>query len=313
MSMTEQKKNTEPKPNLLKKLFYGLNLTWPKLIIASVAIGVFVGVLMCIPPLKDTSFTRIGVIMYWWVLFGTIIITNSKTNLESALKCFVFFLISQPVIYLVQVPFSVSGWGLFAFYKYWFMWTLATLPMGFIGHWLIARKDIWSALILAPAVMIVLYEGFGEFGAAFAHFPQYLLSGCFCLAIATIIILGVLEPWKLRSIAIAVSIIATIIFIFATIAKPEDHMMGLSFAGADYGVNTDKEWHIESEFGERLRIKKEPVYGEDDQETGEYIYTIFFNGNGNDFGSHEFKIISEDETKSCQLTIDKTSSSLSCE
>ena len=77
----DKKQKVESKPNILEKLFYGLNLTWPKLIIASIVIGVFVGLLMAIPALKDTSFTRIGVILYWWVLFGTIIITNSKSNI----------------------------------------------------------------------------------------------------------------------------------------------------------------------------------------------------------------------------------------
>ena len=54
----EKAEKVESKPNILEKLFYGLNLTWPKLIIASIVIGVFVGLLMTIPALKDTSFTR---------------------------------------------------------------------------------------------------------------------------------------------------------------------------------------------------------------------------------------------------------------
>lgn len=37
---------------------------------------------------------------------------NSKDPLDSALKTFVFFLISQPLVYLVQVSFSEMGWGL---------------------------------------------------------------------------------------------------------------------------------------------------------------------------------------------------------
>ena len=65
-----------------------------------------------IPQARDTSFADISTTFEWWILFGTIIIMNSKSNLDSALKCIVFFLISQPLVYLVQVPFSDLGWGI---------------------------------------------------------------------------------------------------------------------------------------------------------------------------------------------------------
>ena len=104
--MTEQKKEDSDKKekktkkfeqpkNILDKLFGGINLTWPKLIIFAIVIGVLVGIIMCIPAIENTPLTDIGAIMYWWVLFGVIIITNSKSNVDSALKCFIFFLISQ--------------------------------------------------------------------------------------------------------------------------------------------------------------------------------------------------------------------------
>lgn len=49
-----------------------------------------------------------------WVFFAVIIIANAKSSLDSALKTFVFFLISQPLIYLLQVPFTWQGWGSFS-------------------------------------------------------------------------------------------------------------------------------------------------------------------------------------------------------
>ena len=299
----DKKQKVESKPNILEKLFYGLNLTWPKLIIASIVIGVFVGLLMAIPALKDTSFTRIGVILYWWVLFGTIIITNSKSNIDSALKCFVFFLISQPLIYLTQILVGAADWSLMGFYQNWIGWTIATLPMGFIGHWLIARKDIWSALVLAPAVGLVFIECVGEFNSAILNFPQYLLSGFFCIAVMVVILLGVLKTWKLRGISLAVAIVLA--------------LTGLTYDVSEYGITTEKEWKVESDFGERLRIEKDPVIGENDEETGEYVYYVKFTGNGYDFGEHEFKIVSEDETKTCRLTLEQKSNTstnkLTCE
>ena len=312
---TEDKKaeKVESKLNILEKLFYGLNLTWPKLIIASIVIGVIVGLLMTVPALVDTSFTRIGVILYWWVLFGTIIITNSKSNIDSALKCFVFFLISQPLIYLTQILVGAADWSLMGFYQNWIGWTIATLPMGFIGHWLIARKDIWSALVLAAAVGLVFVEALGEFNTAFSNFPQYFLSGIICIVIIVVMLLGVLKTWKLRGVSLVVAIVASVILLFANATKPEDFKLSLDFSSEECELSADKEWKIESEFGDRLRIEKDPVYGENEEETGEYVYLIYFEGDGRDFGTHQFKISSPDETKNCELTITKKSSDLTCE
>ena len=234
----EKAEKVESKPNILEKLFYGLNLTWPKLIIASIVIGVFVGLLMAIPALKDTSFTRIGVILYWWVLFGTIIITNSKSNIDSALKCFVFFLISQPLIYLTQILVGAADWSLMGFYRNWIGWTIATLPMGYIGHWLIKRKDVWSAVVLAPAVGLVFMECVGEFNNAISNFPQYLLSGIFCIAVMVVILLGVLKTWKLRGISLVVAIVLALTFMYVDRARPEDFIFGLTYDVSEYGITT---------------------------------------------------------------------------
>ena len=86
-----------------------------------------------VPALHDTSFHTIAVTLEVWILFGILIIMNSRSNLDAALKCFVFFLISQPLVYLIQVPFSPLGWQLFGYYQFWFIWTLLCFPMGFVG------------------------------------------------------------------------------------------------------------------------------------------------------------------------------------
>ena len=120
----------------MKKLFGGINLTWKKLILFAVIAGIYTAVMAIIPFTENTSFRDIATYFEWWILFGIIIICNSKSPLDSALKCFVFFLISQPLVYLVQVPFSSMGWNIFSYYKYWFIWTLACLPMGYIGYYI---------------------------------------------------------------------------------------------------------------------------------------------------------------------------------
>ena len=88
----------------LKKLFGGINLPWPKLIIMAVAAGVFTAAMAIIPVFQNTSFITITATFEVWILFGIFIIMNSKSNLDAALKCFVFFLISQPAD--IAIPFA---------------------------------------------------------------------------------------------------------------------------------------------------------------------------------------------------------------
>ena len=164
---------------ILKKLFGGINLTWPKLIIFAILAGVYTAVMAIVPELHYTSFHAITVSFEAWVLFGIIIIMNSKSNMDSALKCFVFFLISQPLVYLIQVPFAEMGWGLFGYYKYWFMWTILCLPMGFIGYFM--KKDKWWGMfILIPMIALVALSYSMYLGDFMFSYPKYILVVLFC-------------------------------------------------------------------------------------------------------------------------------------
>ena len=162
-----------------------------------------------LPITKDTSFADISITFEWWVLFGIIIIVNSKTPLDSALKCFVFFLISQPLVYLVQVPFNAYGWGIFRYYPGWFVWTLCTIPMGFIGHFM-KKEKWWSLVILVPMLAFVGYHYYGFLGEAVSFFPNHLLSAVFCAATMIIYPLYIFrEKWlRLAGVIISVVIIA---------------------------------------------------------------------------------------------------------
>ena len=198
----------------MKKLFGQIELTWKKLIIFALIAGVYTGIMAMLPMAKDTSFADISISFEWWVLFGIIIIMNSKSPLDSALKCFVFFLISQPVVYLVQVPFNVYGWGIFRFYKGWFIWTLGTIPMGFIGYYM-KKEKWWGVLILASMQMFVGYHYSGFLREARSFFPNHLLSAVFCAATLIIYALCVFKEKKNRKasliISIAVLIAATVL------------------------------------------------------------------------------------------------------
>ena len=137
----------------MKKIFGGIDLTWKKIIIFAILIGVYTGIIAMIPMLRDTSFNDITVTFEVWIFFGIFIIMNSKSAKDSALKCFVFFLISQPLVYLVQDLINHSNLFM-TYYRFWIGWTIACVPMGFIGYYM--KKDKWWGLLILIPVMILL-------------------------------------------------------------------------------------------------------------------------------------------------------------
>ena len=191
----------------MKKLFGGINLTWKKLIVFSILIAIYVAVMMIIPITKDTSFRDIGTTFEWWILFGILIIVNSKSPVDSALKCFVFFLISQPLIYLLQVPFYDQGFKIFDYYPYWFKWTLATLPMGFIGYY-IKRKDVISVIIILPVLAFLAFQGYHYLGNVISDFPHHLLTVIYCFVSILVIIYYLFDKWLYRLIVLGTLLVA---------------------------------------------------------------------------------------------------------
>ena len=191
----------------MKKLFGGINLTWKKLIVFSILIAIYVAVMMIIPITKDTSFRDIGTTFEWWILFGILIIVNSKSPVDSALKCFVFFLISQPLIYLLQVPFYDQGFKIFVYYPYWFKWTLATLPMGFIGYY-IKRKDVISVIIILPVLAFLAFQGYHYLGNVISDFPHHLLTVIYCFVSILVIIYYLFDKWLYRLIVLGTLLVA---------------------------------------------------------------------------------------------------------
>ena len=204
---------------LLRKAFGGINLTWPKLILAAVIAGVFTAAMAIIPALHYTSFNAITVTFEVWILFGILIIMNSKSNLDSALKCFVFFLISQPLVYLLQVPFSWQGWGLFGYYKYWFIWTVLCLPMGFIGYYL-KKGKWWGYLILLPMILLTAYSYFTYFSDFLFSRPRYILISLFCICAMILYPVAIFENKKIRGVGTAVSAAAIVCVTILCLLNP---------------------------------------------------------------------------------------------
>lgn len=205
----------------VRKFFTQTNLTWKKIIIFAVIAGVYTGITATLPFAQNTSLADISVSFEWWVLFGIFIILNSKSALDSALKCFVFFLISQPLVYLVQVPFCSDGWSIFGNYKMWFIWTLLTFPMGFIGHYM-KKGKWWGLLILAPMLLLVGVHYYEFLNSTITCFPYHLFSAVFCAATVLLYPVITFENKKIKyiglSIAAAILIVATV---FAVTGKHE--------------------------------------------------------------------------------------------
>lgn len=163
----------------MKKLFTSIHFTWKKTILFAIIAGVYTGIMAMLPIVQNTSFWDITSTFEWWILFAIILIMNSTSNKDAALKCLVFFLISQPLVYLVQVPFSALGFGIFVFYKGWFIWTLFTPLMAYIGYYM-KKDNLWGLLILSPMLVFLGVHAFNFLGQALAYFPRHFLSFLFC-------------------------------------------------------------------------------------------------------------------------------------
>ena len=244
----------------LKKLFGGLDLTWPKLIICAVIAGVFAAVMAIIPALDYTSFHTITVSFEVWILFGILIILNSKSNLDAALKCFVFFLISQPLVYLIQVPFSQLGWQLFGYYRTWFIWTLLCFPMGFIGYYL--KKDKWwGYLILLPMIALTAESYLAYFSEFQFAMPRYILISLFCACAMILYPVAIFENKKIRTVGAVIGAAAVIVLTVLCLLNPpvystdimgnnEEHPLDDSYTASLSDANTNLPLKLDKELRE---------------------------------------------------------------
>lgn len=167
------------------------------MLLLAVGTAVIVSVLKLLPALTDTSLQDPAVNPEFWLLCGVFIAINCEKWQESALKTFVFFLVSQPLIYLIQMPFSALGWGIFQYYIYWFKITLLT-PFAAVAVFLIRKKNWLSAVILAGGVGACGFMAAYYFYSVKANFPHHLLSFLFCFGLALFLTFALLEKKSQR-------------------------------------------------------------------------------------------------------------------
>ncbi len=220
--MSNQPKHSSPAPasssfiDKLSKLFGGLDMSWKHVIIFAVGIGVFVGLINQVPVLEETSFRDIAVSFEWWVLFAFLIVTNCKSGLEAAAKCFVFFLISQPLIYLVEIPTLGFALGMSYWTTTWLPATFLTLPGGFIAYYAKKQNALGAVILgLAGAILAIVsmhYLSVMFSPISFAPFPRHLLTVLFCFAAIALMNIGIQKKGNMRALSLAITIVATVAF-----------------------------------------------------------------------------------------------------
>ena len=278
-----------------KKIFGGLNITWPKLIIFSILMGIYTALMAMFVP-DGNSFHDIAVTPEWWVLPAVIIIINSKKPLEAALKTFVFFLISQPIVYLIQVPFDNMGWGLFQYYPYWLKITLLTFPGAFIGWYI--KKDKWySGIILSAMTVLLAMIGVGYLRSCIETPPNHLLSTIYCFAIIPVFIFCIFKKNIPRIVASIITVIALIVYIpFSSTTFYEAYNNtflaenGVSFIGEPYisSQPSPKEGNVEIiKYDEGYNFKVSGVMGKN------YYFTV-----SDDEKDYTFEYYYSDESQS---------------
>ena len=216
----------------MKKLFGEIDLTWKRTIIFAIIAGVYTAIMAMIPMAKDTSFADITVSFEVWIFFGILIIMNSKSAKDSALKCFVFFLISQPLVYLIQDVIKHSNLFI-TYYRNWVLWTIATIPMGFIGYYM--KKDEWWGLLILAPILVFLGEHYSTYlSKTMFSFPYHLLTTIFCLVTLIIYPIAIFNNKKNKVVGIVISILIILVMTGFALSKPSVYNTTIFVNGENY-------------------------------------------------------------------------------
>lgn len=201
--------------SLAEKLFGKIRMSWGRVLLFSLIAGAWTGIVCLFPFLEKTSLHDIAVTFEWWVLFALVIVTNCKKSWDAALKCFVFFLISQPLCFAVQVLFGSLALDKAWYYlRLWLPKIILTLPGGFVAYY--CRKQNWlGGAILGLGNALMLFLGADYFRRMLSSFPYHLLTVivCFGGAVVTTLAIQKKAPWRILSLGIAVFLAAALVIL----------------------------------------------------------------------------------------------------
>lgn len=199
----------------MKRFFGGISMSWKKVVVLSVITAIYTATVNMIPFLKNTSFQDIAVNVEAWILLAMLIIINCDKRFEAVLKTFSFFLISQPLIYLIEAVIGPVGFSVFDNYRYWFLVTLLTIPGAAIAFQ-VKKKGILGTLSLSVAVAFLGYMSVYYFRGFRLSFPNHFLSCVFCLALAVGMIFALIDEKRYRVLSLAVMVIAIVVTLLMT-------------------------------------------------------------------------------------------------
>lgn len=264
----------------MRKLFFGIRPTWGRVLLFSVLTSILTAAVLRIPRLSDTSIAQIGVTLECWFLFALLIIMNCSKPIEAGVKTFAFFLVGQPLIYLLQVPFYYDGWNIFRFYPRWGLMTLLTFP-GAMVAWYVKKDKLWSGLILSVATGYLSVSCVSYFRSCVYRFPYGLAAGLFCGFFAVAFIPVLLRNRKAKLLCAGITVLAALAAFAwplfhppvyrASYELPDGHDWMISYqvdsvgeteiSGGDLVVAADRygteTLHLEDENGEKLTVQIE--------------------------------------------------------
>ncbi len=182
-------------------------MRWLTVVLFALAAGLVTGILASIPSIKQTSLGDITVSYEWWLIFAFVIASNCTKNWESALKTFVFFLISQPLVFAVEVMVGALDIDR-AMYFYTTIWgpvTLLTLPGGFIAYY-IGKQNVLGSVVLGLGNAIQALMGVHYLAAVIANPPFHLVTAIVCFASIFVMLFQIQSNNRNRAISLLVTV-----------------------------------------------------------------------------------------------------------
>ncbi len=192
----------------IEGFFSKINMSWKLVLLLAFICGIVPGFLMVPECLEGTSLRMPGITFEFWVFMGLFISLSCEKPLEAGLKTFVFFLISQPLIYLVQVPFSSMGWQLFGYYPIWGLITLLTFPAGMLAN--LIKRDAWWSVVILLIPMGILALTFPRMATTmYVSFPKMTLT-CIFIVLQLVVFPLLLKGGK-RVVAYALIVVMVVV------------------------------------------------------------------------------------------------------